>query len=97
MVAHIAPRRWGDFVIWHLQLADLGNFREEKQSVSTAHTEDTRGEAERKAAGECGGLNWDKDKMNSVDLAPLGFLTLHSVPVLPSQMLPGIKQKVYHG
>lgn len=56
VVAYIAPRRWGDFVIWLLQLADLGNFREEKQSVSTAHTEDTRGEAERKAAGECGSL-----------------------------------------
>lgn len=94
MVAYIALRRWGDFVIWHLQLADLGNFREEKQSVSTAHTEDKRGEAERKSVAV---LNWDKDKMNSVDLAPLGFLTLHSVPVLPSQMLPGIKQKVYHG
>lgn len=52
MVAYIALRRWGDFVIWHLQLADLGNFREEKQSVSTAHTEDKRGEA----AGECGSL-----------------------------------------
>ena len=36
-------------------------------------------------------LNWDKDKMNSVDSSPLGFLTLHNVPVVPLQMLPGIK------
>lgn len=42
-------------------------------------------------------LNWDKDKTNSADSSPLGFLTLHSVPVLPLQMLPGIKQEVYHG
>lgn len=42
-------------------------------------------------------LNWDKDKTNSVESSPLGFLTLHIVPVLPLQMLPGIKQEVYHG
>lgn len=42
-------------------------------------------------------LNWDKDKTNSADSSPLGFLTLLNVPMLPLQMLPGIKQEVYHG
>lgn len=61
-------------------------------------TRRTRGERQKERQPESVAvLNWDKDKVNSVDLAPLGFLTLHSVPVLPSQMLPGIKQKVYHG
>lgn len=83
---------------WRLQLAYLENYREEKQSVSTADTEDRQKETERLREKErkseterVAVLNWDKDKMNSVDSSPLGFLTLHNVPVLPLQMLPGIK------
>lgn len=33
-------QRWRDITVWWLQLAYLENFREEKQSVSTAHSED---------------------------------------------------------
>lgn len=87
-------------MVWSLQLAYLENFREEKQSVSTAHTKDRQKEMERLRESETervAVLNWDKDKTNSVDSSPLGFLTLHNVPVLPLQMLPGIKQEVYHG
>lgn len=88
--------------VWCLQLAYLENFREEKQSVSTAHTKDRQKEREAEREGEkvrqrVAVLNWDKDKTNSVDFSPLGFLTLHNVPVLPLRMLPGIKQEVYHG
>lgn len=87
-------------MVWRLQLANLENFREEKQSVNTAHTKDRQKETERLRESETervAVLNWDKDKTNSVDSSPLGFLTLHNVPVLPLQMLPGIKQEVYHG
>lgn len=87
-----------------LQLAYQENWREEKQSVSKAHTEDRQKETERerkepteRETERVAVLNWDKDKTNSVDSSPLGFLTLHNIPVLPLQMLQGIKQKVYHG
>lgn len=49
-------------MVWRLQLAYPENFREEKQSVSTAHTKDgqketeAEGEGERKRDGESGSL-----------------------------------------
>lgn len=86
-------------MVWHQQLSDLANLWEKKkQSVSIAATKEVQKERRRESEAErVAALNWDKDKTNSVNSSPLGFLALHSVPVLPLQMLPGIKQEVYHG
>lgn len=88
-------------MVWHLQLAYLENFKEERHSVRTARAEDRQSRTEaarerKKARQRVAVTNWDRDKTNSVQSSPLGFLTLHIVPMLPLQMLSGIKQKVYH-
>lgn len=90
-----------DVTVWRLQLASAANFWAEKQSVVRGwYKRERSAEAERRRGSETqrvAVLKWDKDKTNSVDSSPLGFLTLHNVPALPSQMLAGIKQEVYHG
>lgn len=82
----------GRSVIWKTSGRRSGVFAQLARRTGGKKQRRRESETERVAV-----LNWDKDKTNSVNSSPRSFLTLHNVPALPSQMLPGIKQEVYHG